>query len=148
MAIPALDDEGFLPPGVYDCTLAEIRERFGQFNGSDCRPNLFLKLEAFVQETQRARLAAWLIVNGSFTTAKQQPGDVDLVVVLPAGHDFAADLSPDAYNNVSRKRVARRYGFDILVAAEGTTACNNYVAKFHEIKDRTDRRKGVLRLRP
>lgn len=150
MAIPALDNEGFLPPGIYDCTLVEIRERFGQFNGSDCRQKLFQKLEGFVNATQRANLGAWLIVNGSFTTDKQEPGDIDmdLVVVLPPGHDFSADLSPDAYNNVSRKRVAKRYGFDILVAAEGTTACKNYLAKFHEIKDRTDRTKGVLKLKP
>jgi hypothetical protein len=43
--------------------------------------------------------------------------------------------------------VAKNYGFDILVAAEETTAWNNYVAKFHEIKNRPDRQKGVLRLR-
>ncbi len=83
MAIPALDDEGFLPLGIYDCTLAEIKDRFGQFRGSDCRPHLFRKLEMFVDEAIRSRLARSLIVNGSFTSGKEQPGDVDLVVVLP-----------------------------------------------------------------
>lgn len=146
MAIPALDDEGFLPPGIYDCTLDEIQERFGRFQRSDWRPRLFQKLETFVNETKRAGLAAKLIVNGSFTTAKDEPGDIDLVVMLPPGHDFGADLGPDAYNTVSRRRVAKRYGFDILVAAEGTTACQNYVARFQDIKERTDRKKGVLRV--
>ena len=146
MAIPALDKEGFLPPGIYECTLAEIRERFGGFQSSDSRQRLFQKLEGFLSETRRAGLAASLIVNGSFTTAKAEPGDIDLVVVLPAAHDYGADLGPDAYNTVSRRRVAKRYGFDILVASEGTTAFQNYVARFQDIKERTDRKKGVLRL--
>ncbi len=147
MPIPALDEEGFLPPGVHECDLGEIKERFGQFRGSDRRAKLCAKLKDFVAELQRTGLAEWLIVNGSFATAKSEPEDIDLVVVLPAAHDFASDLLPDAYNFVSRNRVARRYGFDIFVAADGTPLFFRYVAYFQEIKRRTDRRKGVLRMR-
>jgi len=146
MAIPELDNEGFLPPGVHDCTLDEIRERFGRCQNSDCRPRLYGKLETFVSETRRANLAASLIVNGSFITAKSEPRDIDLVVVLPADHNFGADLGPDGYNTVSSRRVAKRYGFDILVAAEGTIAWQKFVELFQRVKERADRKKGLLRL--
>jgi hypothetical protein len=148
MAIPALDEEGFLPPGIYDCTLDEIRERFGRFNGTEQRPNLYRKLEAFVNVTRSSNLGARLIVNGSFTSNKPDPGDIDLVVELPANHDLGADLSPDAYNSISRKRVAKRYGFDILVAAEGTANHASYLDLYQSLKNREDRKKGVLRLQP
>ena len=146
MPIPALDNEGFLPDGIYDCTLAEIRERFGRFNGTDCRERLQTKLDRFVAEAKCSGVVSYMIVNGSYTTAKPEPGDIDLVVVLPTAHDFAADLLPVAYNCISRKRVAKRYGFDILVAAEGSTSLSKYLSLFHEIKGRYDRKKGFLRL--
>ncbi len=50
MAIPSLDSEGFLPVGVHDCTLDEIGARFGTFQRSDRRPQLFARLQAFVAE--------------------------------------------------------------------------------------------------
>lgn len=45
MPIPALNRDGVLPEGVFDCTLEEVRERFGAFSGSDCRVRLFARLE-------------------------------------------------------------------------------------------------------
>src|SRR5437763_736304 len=98
MAIPDFDGEGLLPPGVYDCTLEEIGERFGRFQRSDCRPVLFGKLRTFIGELQSSGLAREVIVNGSFTTAEEDPRDIDMVVVLRPDHDFAAQLPPFAYN--------------------------------------------------
>ena len=48
-----------------------------------------------------------LVINGSFVTAKPHPNDIDLIVVLPAGHDFRADLGVSEYNVVDRSRVRR-----------------------------------------
>jgi hypothetical protein len=44
MPIPDLDQGGFLPPGVHDCSLEEIGERFARFQVSDRRMRLFDKL--------------------------------------------------------------------------------------------------------
>lgn len=82
MAIPELDETGFLPPGVHEASLAEVHEAFGQFRGSDRRMRLYAALEAFAEEARGSGLVAALIVNGSFTTGKPQPGDIDLIVVL------------------------------------------------------------------
>ncbi len=43
-AIPALDADGFLPEGVFECSLDELRERFGRFQRSDKRLNLAANL--------------------------------------------------------------------------------------------------------
>jgi hypothetical protein len=88
MPVPSLDQHGLLSPGVHDCTLDEIRDRFGSFQTSDQRAKLFQKLVAFVVEAQMARFARCLLIDGSFVTAKANPNDIDLVLVLPLAHDL------------------------------------------------------------
>ena len=148
MPIPELDDRGLLPDGVHHCSLGEIRERFGRFQSTDRRCRLFEKLEAFAGEARSSGVVVWLVVDGSFVTGKPDPGDIDLVVVLAADHDFVQDLRPVAYNVVSKRRVQRRHGFDILVAAEGTPELQRYIEFFQEVKQQPGIRKGILRVVP
>jgi len=56
MPIPALDITGFLPHGVFDCMLADVRERFGIFQGSEHRSRLFARLEELFLAMQRSGL--------------------------------------------------------------------------------------------
>src|SRR5580692_9460233 len=121
MPIPAFETSELLPVGVHDCTLEEIKSRFGSFQGSDRRIRLFAMLDVFVVEARSAQIVRSLIVDGSFVTAKPAPNDIDLIVVVSNDHDLTADLRPGAYNVVSRKRVQKRFGFDIVAVREGTT---------------------------
>jgi hypothetical protein len=82
MPIPALNTDGFLPVGTFDCTLQEIRECFGKFQGSDHRLRLFTRLQELFEGMQRSGLFEALLVDGSFVTAKPAPHDIDPVAVL------------------------------------------------------------------
>jgi hypothetical protein len=82
MAIPDLDVEGLLPPGIHDCSVDEISSRFAQFQGSERRFRLFEKLQAFVAEARKTGFVVQLVIDGSFVTAKPVPSDIDLVVIL------------------------------------------------------------------
>jgi hypothetical protein len=146
MPIPPLDEHGLLPPGVHHCTLEEIRARFGSFQESDRRPQLFARLTAFLSEAQAARLVASVVVDGSFVTAKPEPNDIDLIVVVAPGHSFAADLSPSEYAVLSKRRVHRRHGFDVLVARDDSEEYRRYVRFFQQIRFEPGRTKGILRL--
>ena len=42
------DERNLLVPGVYDVSMETVKERFGKFQRSDRRMNLFAKLEAYV----------------------------------------------------------------------------------------------------
>lgn len=77
MAIPVLDDDGYLPEGIHDCSFEEILERFGRFQASDRRPRLAEKRRELWAEIVACGLVAEVLVNGSFTTAKNNPGDID-----------------------------------------------------------------------
>ena len=65
MPIPALTPHGFLPIGIFDCTLPEIRAGFGAFQDSDQRPRLFVRLEELVAAMRSSGLFRCLLVDGS-----------------------------------------------------------------------------------
>ena len=109
---------------------------------------LFAKLEQYIEELRSTGMAAGLVVDGSFVTDKVEPNDIDLVLILPANHDFAAELRPFEYNVLSRRRVHKRYAFDVLVAREKSPELVEYVAFFQQIRGETDRRKGILKVQP
>jgi len=108
-------------PGIHDCSLDELQARFGSFQGSDRRPKLWAKLTEFLREAGASGWVVSVLVDGSFVTAKPDPNDVDLVVVVSAGLDLAADITPVAYNIISKRRVQRRFGFDMVAVRDGTT---------------------------
>jgi hypothetical protein len=146
MAIPSFDKHGFLPAGVYDCTLDEIKGRFGRFELNDRRPALFERLSDFVREAGATGFVRFLLVDGSFVTARLDPNDIDLVVVLLRNHDLTAELLPGQYNVVSRRRVQRRYGFDIVSVREESVEYDEAVAFFTQVRHAPALRKGMLRL--
>ena len=102
MPIPALNSDGLLPTGVHDCSLSEVRARFGDFQGSDVRQRLFTRLEELATAMTRSGLFESLLIDGSFITAKPAPNDIDLVAVLRPGHNFERDLPMSEYALVSR----------------------------------------------
>ena len=141
-----LNDNGLLPPGIHYCALAEVRARFGRFQGSEQRPRLAQKLEMFLAESKAAGIVRSLIVNGSFVTAKPAPNDIDLLLVLSVGHDFHADLGSAQYKVVDRGRVRRTFGFDVLVAADGSAKYEALVRFFQRVRLQPGLTKGILRI--
>lgn len=130
MPIPNLNEHGLLPLGIHDCSVEEMGTRFGSFQSTDRRPRLYRQLRAFLEEVRSTNLVTAVIVNGSFVTSKPDPGDIDLILVLPSTHDFSVALPPMAYNVLSRRRVHRRFGFDVLVARENSREYEEYVGYF------------------
>lgn len=143
----SLTSDGFLPPGIHDCSLDDIRERFGGFQGSDPRPRLFNVLIELVKAMQRCGLFDALLVDGSFVSDKPAPNDVDVLAVLRPGHNFERDLSAAEYALVSRTLLRRRFGFDVLLAERDSVLYETYVDFFSRVRERPDLRKGILRLR-
>lgn len=146
MPIPALNTDGFLPPWVYDCTVAEVRECFGRFQGSDHRSRLFERLEELFLAMQRSGLFEALLVDGSFVTAKSAPDDIDLVAVLRPEHNFEHDLPMSEYALLSRAILRRRFGFDVVIAERDSNLYKTYVEFFSGVRDNPDVKKGILRL--
>lgn len=162
MPIPNLNEEGLLPAGIHECTFPELETVFGcdpwvqdpQSESrrevlSSQRSSLCGRLRAYLEELRYLGIGAEVLIDGSFVTAKPEPNDIDLIVVLPADHDFARSLSPREYNFLSKRRLrANGYPFDVLVVARGGTAYETALRLFQQVRGRPDVTKGLLRLRP
>ena len=146
MPIPALNSDGLLPAGLFDCSLAEVSIRFGSFQGSDTRLRLFARFQELVATMQQSALFEVLLLDGSFVTAKPAPNDIDLVAVLRPGHDFERDLPMSEYALVSRTMLRRRFGFDIVIAERDSHLYRSYVEFFSRVREHPEARKGLLRL--
>jgi hypothetical protein len=86
--LPAFNMEGDLPPGVHRATLADVLERFGQ--GSVQRRAVALRLSRIYELAGSTGQLARLVVFGSFVTAKSEPNDVDIVLLMEDSFDLAS----------------------------------------------------------
>lgn len=124
----------------------EIKARFGSFQGSDRRPQLFAKLAELIDELRKSSLIIALVMNGSFVTGKAAPNDVDVLIVLGKGHDWQADLTPGDYTLLSHSRLWRRFGFDVLVAEDDSELYWKYVRFYSQSRELPEATKGILRI--
>jgi predicted nucleotidyltransferase len=62
------------------------------FQATDQRCRLYERLEAFVREAKLSGIVTHILVDGSFVTGKAVSNDIDVIVVVPRGHDFDAKL--------------------------------------------------------
>lgn len=101
---------GSLPPGIHEGSPADVAKRFGW---NEHRRRLLTGLEALLRELSRNGCKrAWL--GGSFVSAKDMPGDFDLVGD-PDGVDLTR-LDDVLINDLAPPRTAQhvKYGGDVL----------------------------------
>ncbi len=80
MALPALLATGDLPAGIHHVTIAEVVQRFGADSGQ--RALVTRRLLHIYDLAQRTGHLQQFIVFGSYVTAKAEPNDVDVVLVM------------------------------------------------------------------
>ncbi len=86
--LPAFNEEGDLPPGVHRATLSDVLQRFGQ--GTAQRRAVADRLTRIYHHAASTGQLARFVVFGSFVTTKDQPNDVDIVLLMEDGFDLAS----------------------------------------------------------
>lgn len=88
MALPPFDENGDLPPGVHRATLSEVTDRFdlGELQRRAVAGRLTRIYELVASTGQLARF----VVFGSFVTAKAEPNDVDIVLLMEDAFDLSS----------------------------------------------------------
>jgi hypothetical protein len=149
--IPELED-GALPDGVHDCTVEEVVAAFGRFRKSDQRIMLTERLKQYLADAARSGIVVAVIIDGSYVTAKEEPDDVDLIVVRRPDVDTTR-LRPFEYNAISKAMIRSLYKFDVFSVADGSEELTNRIAFFSQVnpdkaREYTSREtKGLLRVR-
>jgi hypothetical protein len=149
--IPELED-GVLPDGLHDCTVEEVEAVFGRFQKSDRRIRLTERLKAYLADASRSGIVVAVVIDGSYVTAKEEPEDIDLIVVRRSDVDTTR-LRPFEYNAISKSMIRSLYKFDVFSVADGSEELANRVAFFSQVNaekasgytSRTT--KGLLRVR-
>ncbi len=84
--LPALNGDGDLPPGVYPVTLSAALARFGV--GSPQRVSVGERLSRIHRLASSTNCLVRFVVFGSFVTAKTEPRDIDVVMIVEDSFDL------------------------------------------------------------
>lgn len=118
MPIPDLNTKGELPPGVYVVTIEEVDRTFGQ--SSDRRRLLMSGLKNAIEIFKRADVPR-IFVDGSFTSDKEEPDDIDGcwsaegVDAQKLDSRFWDFETPEDFEE-KRKAIKDEFGIDFFIA--------------------------------
>ena len=140
--IPPFRPDGYLPEGLYVSSAAEIIFRFG--SSSRRRRRLVLRLRRWI-ELGRQVGAQRLLVDGSFVTAKEDPYDIDSVILLPT--DFTQQLERESAPALELEEMLLTRRPEELFAAEDETDWEEWVEFFSQTREPDRRRKGLVEIR-
>jgi Family of unknown function (DUF6932) len=85
VSLPAFTEAGDLPPGIHRATLHEVLIRFG--TDTPRRRIVGARLERIFRTATATGQVARFIVFGSFVTAKPEPNDVDVFLLIEDAFD-------------------------------------------------------------
>src|SRR5262245_22885673 len=137
--IPPFRADGYLPEGVYVCSEAEVVFRFG--SSSRRRRQLVLRLRRWIELGRQVR-AQRLLVDGSFVTAKEDPHDIDTVILLP--QDFTQQLEREYTPALELEEMLLTRRPEEIFAAEDETDWGEWVEFFSRTREPDGRRKGLV----
>jgi predicted nucleotidyltransferase len=92
MALPEFDVEGDLPIGTHKVDRHELFARFG--NRGPQRTHVSQRLARILDLAASLTDVERVIIFGSYVTAKEAPGDVDLLLIVSG--DFQVEQTPTA----------------------------------------------------
>ncbi|EFC90084.1 hypothetical protein Dpep_0052 [Dethiosulfovibrio peptidovorans DSM 11002] len=104
MPLPCFDANGNLPAGTYSAGIEEFYIRFVASFAETTREGIFNGYQKLLREFAHIGICTHQIIDGSYTTNKTNPGDIDLVSFLdgPKINEIAkkdADLANKLINN-------------------------------------------------
>ena len=152
VVIPDLDG-GLLPFGIFDCTFKEMKERYG-YNRH--RAEQTRKLMDYVTLLRKYGASGWIMVNGSYVTSKDSPGDIDIIVVMNKAamrYQTAEDRCAMLY--LYQPDIAKTFGLEAFAGYGDTPSETGFVNEVQWVTDYTEafttvletgERKGILRI--
>ena len=131
------DEDGYIPP-LETCSEGEVARWFGW---NPHREGLLERVRQWIGLARAVGVRRFLI-NGSFVTAKDEPGDVDAVVLLP--EDFDDQLDAGDLDAVALRRMFFTRQPKELFAAEDEEDWWGWFEFFSRTREASGRRKGLI----
>ena len=145
MPIPPFLPDTWLPEGHHNAAWEEIEAMFGGEPGSS-RRETWSRLLAWRDAARAKGLAGRVVLNGSFVSAKENPGDFDLLFLYNAASEVIVRQDEGALALIDPLRCKAAFGGDIFAYSASMVAAYPQffpTDSFDRIKF-TDVKKGVL----
>ena len=148
-----MEHEPLFEPGFYDVPFINIRERLqpllvDTFTNSKNRDVLLRYLLILLQKAESVRIFVEAWIDGSFVSKKEEPNDVD-VVLLYRGGIYLSSLAPSAQATYQElqdiKSWKEKYRCDVRLVEVQKDPLKNYYQKLFG-NDREQRPKGIVRI--
>jgi hypothetical protein len=137
--IPSFCHDGYLPEGLYLGSEVEVTFRFGA--SSRRRRRLTLRLRRWIALARQITALRFLI-DGSFVTAKDEPHDIDVVVLLPL--DFEQQVAAGSPSALELEEMLLTRRPEEVFAAEDEADWNDWVQFFSRTREADGRGKGLV----
>ncbi len=157
--IPDFDSNGNLPPGIVVTNVDEIKERCVlNFTDSPTRARIFDGYINYCRELISFNICPKQWFNGSYTTNKNDPADIDIVNHLDANKvDELDEIGQENFWRLTEKtRVKSEYMCDLLasIIVYPSESADLYVSSLKEIEfwlkylghDRNNNPKGIIEI--
>lgn len=145
MPIPSFRSDNWLPEGHHAATWEEIEAVFAGEPDS-IRRTVWTRLLAWRDAARAKGLSGRVILNGSFISAKETPGDFDLLFLYDAPSESIVSQDADALALIGPLRCKAAFGGDVFACS--ASMAENYpqffaTDTFDNIKF-TNQKKGVV----
>nr|WP_320161474.1 hypothetical protein [uncultured Methanoregula sp.] len=153
--IPAFNEYGNIPVGEHEASLPEFKIRFvSEFNSSSTRNDLYTNYINYNVLLSTFNVAKKERVVGSYTSAKVDPTDVDLIVYIDALLLIQCHEEHNLWNNLNEDMIHDTYKchtFLVFIYPEDDPRYEHalHVREHWEkwfSKDRSDRPRGAISL--
>lgn len=140
MSIPPFNQHGLLPSGIHPASLGELVEKLGF---SSKRQDLIEQGLKPVLERLKELGVREVYLNGSFTTSKPSPDDIDGYVLTTVG----AALETEVIENYEKWRVTYQVDLWPAYADEpGEMSQGWWQEHFGHTKEQPPKAKGIVKL--
>ena len=143
-----MEAKPILEPGLHDFEIEEISNHFLQdFPTSKTRKPLIDGLRAFIGHLADIGVPIELWIDGSFTTSKTDPNDIDLVIFSPAEELNKLPDEKKALFQVltDRQSIKKNFGCDVLFCPSENLDMRSYWRGWYGF-DRNEQPKGIARV--
>jgi Family of unknown function (DUF6932) len=146
MSLPAFNEFGDLPEGVYSQSLTEVVNRFG--SGSRQREEVTRRLRRVWDLALQSGGLDRLIVYGSYVTSKSEPNDVDVLLVMKDDFQLAAcpELPRVLFDHAKADSELGASVFWIRPGMLLNETLDQFIAGWQLTRDH--RRRGIVEIKP
>ena len=145
MPLPRLNSAGELPEGVHQATMVELLAQFG--SGTPQRQAVTTRLHRIHTLAHATGKLERLVLFGSYITAKPEPNDIDVVLIMQNDFDVYA-YDEETRTLFDHLRAAEVFGasiFWIRPALLLLETLEEFIAHWQITRDQT--RRGIVEVR-